>query len=99
MVIAVGAAIYMDTKNVQDGYILLVVAPLMLAAFYFLFAIKVARQWEKGVVLRMGRFYGLKGPGFFMIVPIIDAVTVWIDQRVMVTPFSAEKPLHGILFP
>jgi len=61
--------------------------------FYFLFAIKVARQWEKGVVLRMGRFHGLKGPGFFMIVPIIDTVPLWIDQRVMVTPFSAEKTL------
>jgi len=93
MLIAVGIAIYMDTLKIQDTTILLVVIPIMLIGFYFLFAIKVARQWEKGVVLRMGRFHGLKGPGFFMIVPIIDTVPLWIDQRVMVTPFSAEKTL------
>jgi regulator of protease activity HflC (stomatin/prohibitin superfamily) len=65
----------------------------VLLAFYFLFAIKIADQWDKAVVLRFGRFRGLKGPGFFWIVPIVDFVQNWIDQRVMVTPFSAEKTL------
>jgi regulator of protease activity HflC (stomatin/prohibitin superfamily) len=90
---SIGAAIFMDTQGISDGWIFLVVVPLMLAAFYFMFAIKVARQWEKAVVLRMGRMLGLKGPGIFMIVPIMDTITIWIDQRVMVTPFSAEKTL------
>jgi len=90
---AIGAAIVMDTQGISDGWIFLVVVPLILAAFYFMFAIKVARQWEKAVVLRMGRMLGLKGPGIFTIIPIIDTITIWIDQRVMVTPFSAEKTL------
>jgi len=64
-----------------------------LAGTFFLYALKVARQWEKAVVLRLGRFRGLRGPGVFWIIPIIDQVTTWIDGRVMVTPFSAEKTL------
>ncbi len=63
------------------------------AGTYFLYALKVASQWEKAVVLRLGKFHGLRGPGMFWIIPIIDNVTTWIDGRVMVTPFSAEKTL------
>jgi regulator of protease activity HflC (stomatin/prohibitin superfamily) len=66
---------------------------IMIVGFYVLFAVKVAQQWEKAVVLRLGRFRGLKGPGLFWIVPILDSTPVWIDHRVMVTPFSAEKTL------
>jgi len=60
---------------------------------YILFALKVANQWEKAVVLRLGKFHGLRGPGMFWIIPIIDAVISWIDHRVIVTSFSAEKTL------
>lgn len=66
---------------------------VVIIAIYLLYAIKVAQQWEKAVVLRLGHFSGLKGPGLFWIVPILDATPVWIDHRVMVTPFSAEKTL------
>ncbi len=66
---------------------------LGLAAFYVLFALRVASQWEKAVVLRFGRFLGLRGPGLFWIVPIADSVSMTIDNRVMVTPFNAEKTL------
>lgn len=66
---------------------------IFLAAFYILFALKVAQQWEKAVVLRLGRFHALKGPGLFWILPIIETTPVWIDHRVMVTPFNAEKTL------
>jgi regulator of protease activity HflC (stomatin/prohibitin superfamily) len=54
---------------------------------------KVAKQWEKGVVLRLGRFVGLRGPGLFWIVPLIDTVSLWIDQRVITTSFAAEQTL------
>ena len=64
-----------------------------LAGTYVLYALKVASQWEKAVLLRLGKFHGLRGPGMFWIIPIIDNVTTWIDGRVMVTPFSAEKTL------
>lgn len=65
----------------------------VLAALYVLFAIKIANQWEKAVVLRYGRFTGLRGPGLFWIIPVVDNVAAWIDHRVMVTPFMAEKTL------
>ena len=60
---------------------------------YFLFAMKVASQWEKVIVLRLGKFVGLKGPGLFWVIPIIDTAVMWIDHRVAVTSFSAEKTL------
>jgi regulator of protease activity HflC (stomatin/prohibitin superfamily) len=60
---------------------------------YFLFALKVASQWEKVIVLRLGKFIGLKGPGVFWLTPVIDTAVMWIDHRVMVTSFSAEKTL------
>jgi regulator of protease activity HflC (stomatin/prohibitin superfamily) len=56
-------------------------------------SIHIADQWEKAVVLRMGRFVGLKGPGFFFIVPIVDRIAKYIDQRVRVTDIKAEKTL------
>ena len=59
----------------------------------FLFWLKVASQWEKAIVLRLGKFRKLAGPGAFMLVPFMDTVANWIDHRVMVTPFSAEKTL------
>lgn len=56
-------------------------------------SIKIADQWEKAVVLRMGKFHGLKGPGLFFIIPIIDQISSFIDQRVRVTEFRAEQTL------
>ncbi len=56
-------------------------------------AIKVADQWEKAVVLRLGKFYALRGPGLFLIIPIIDVIVYWIDTRVIPTSFTAEKTL------
>jgi regulator of protease activity HflC (stomatin/prohibitin superfamily) len=64
-----------------------------IVGLYILFALKVADQWEKAVILRFGRFTGLRGPGLFWIIPVVDRIPVWIDHRVMVTPFSAEKTL------
>ncbi len=58
-----------------------------------LMALKIASQWEKVVVLRYGRMRGLFGPGLFWIIPVVDTTVNWIDHRVMVTPFSAEKTL------
>ena len=64
-----------------------------LIGVYILFALKVASQWEKAVVLRLGKFMKLAGPGPFWIIPIIDTTPTWIDHRVMVTPFAAQKTL------
>jgi regulator of protease activity HflC (stomatin/prohibitin superfamily) len=56
-------------------------------------AIQVADQWERAVILRLGQFHTLKGPGLFFIFPIIDAIPYWIDTRVITTGFKAEKTL------
>jgi regulator of protease activity HflC (stomatin/prohibitin superfamily) len=79
--------------HLADGWLAGIMIVLYLVAFYILFALKVARQWEKAVVLRLGKFQGLRGPGLFWIIPVIDSTPTWIDHRVMVTPFNAEKTL------
>ena len=56
-------------------------------------AIRVADQWDKAVILRLGKFHSLKGPGLFFIVPVIDTIPYWIDTRVITTGFKAEKTL------
>src|SRR5215475_620871 len=56
-------------------------------------SIKVAAPWHRVVVLRLGRFHGLRGPGLFGIIPIIDTIPFWIDVRVITTAFKAEKTL------
>jgi regulator of protease activity HflC (stomatin/prohibitin superfamily) len=60
---------------------------------------KVAKQWEKAVVLRLGRFVGLKGPGLFWIMPLIDSVSAWVDQRIITTGFAAEQTLTSDTVP
>ena len=54
---------------------------------------KIARQWERAVVLRLGKFAGLRGPGLFWIIPFVDNISTWIDQRVITTGFAAEETL------
>jgi regulator of protease activity HflC (stomatin/prohibitin superfamily) len=65
----------------------------LLVGVYILFSLKVASQWEKAVILRLGKFHKMAGPGSFWLIPIVDSLANWIDHRVMVTPFSAEKTL------
>jgi regulator of protease activity HflC (stomatin/prohibitin superfamily) len=60
---------------------------------YFLFAIKIVRQWEKVAVLRLGRYVGLRGPGLCHIVPIVETLSPYVDQRVRVASVSAESTL------
>ena len=56
-------------------------------------AIKIADQWNRAVVLRLGQFHSLRGPGLFFIIPVIDTIPYWIDIRVNTTSFTAEKTL------
>jgi regulator of protease activity HflC (stomatin/prohibitin superfamily) len=70
--------------------------PFVIGVFiglYFLFAIKVADQWEKVAVLRLGRYIGLKGPGLFHVIPIVDRLSRFVDQRVRVASVTAESTL------
>jgi len=92
LVVAVLGALGMDGR-VADLWIGLFVVGMTLVGTFTLYALKVASQWEKAVVLRLGKFHGLRGPGVFWIIPIVYTIPAWIDHRVMVTPFSAEKTL------
>lgn len=90
--IGILGAIYLDNR-VSEGWAAAFFLLFLLIGLFFLSAIQVARQWEKAVVLRFGRFIGLRGPGLFFVLPLVDQVSTWIDHRVMVTPFNAEKTL------
>jgi regulator of protease activity HflC (stomatin/prohibitin superfamily) len=65
----------------------------LLAGLYPLLAIKVADQWEKAAVLRFGRFRGMRGPGLFFVVPVVDKISRYVDQRIRVTDVTAESAL------
>lgn len=65
----------------------------LVLAFLLSASVKVAAEWEKAVVLRLGKYVGLKGPGHFWLLPFVDSVAYWIDQRVVATPFVAEQTL------
>ncbi|HMJ23504.1 MAG TPA: SPFH domain-containing protein, partial [Terriglobales bacterium] len=71
-------------------------APLIsgsLVGLYLLFAIKVVQQWEKAALFRLGRYVGLRGPGLFHIVPVLETLSPYVDQRVRVASVSAESTL------
>jgi regulator of protease activity HflC (stomatin/prohibitin superfamily) len=93
LTVAVLLAIWLDNQGVSGVWIGVTFTTLTLATLYILIGLKVAQQWEKAVVLRLGKFKGLRGPGMFWIVPVIDTTPTWVDHRVMVTPFNAEKTL------
>src|SRR5258705_7850387 len=59
----------------------------------------VAQQWERAIVLRLGRFVGLRGPGLFWVVPFVDRVSSWVDQRTITTSFAAEQTLTSDTVP
>lgn len=65
----------------------------IILAWFMETSIRVVDQWEKAVVLRMGKFKGLKGPGFFFIIPVMDRICDYIDQRLRVTDITAESTL------
>jgi len=93
MLISSGAAVWMALERVRVLWIGLELLGLNIIGLYVLLAFKVAEQWEKAILLRLGRFVSLKGPGPFWIIPIVDTIPAWIDHRVMVTSFTAERTL------
>ena len=91
--VALGALATLVTLN-PVGAILGVLLGLLLAQ-----SPKVARQWDRAVVLRLGKYVGLRGPGLFWIIPFVDSVSAWIDQRVITTGFAAEETLTSDTVP
>ncbi len=94
VIIAIGLGIAYSGNNDLTGSRTVVIGVItFLLAIIISGAIKIADQWEKAVVLRLGKFQSLRGPGLFLIIPIIDTVAYWIDNRVITTSFTAEKTL------
>lgn len=90
------AAAILSLKGVS---FLVAIAVGFIAAVYLALAPRVADQWENAVVLRLGKFVGLKGPGIFWIIPLIDRTVMWVDLRVRTTGFAAEKTLTSDTVP
>lgn len=93
MALAITSAIILDTQQVPDSLNALITVPIIFVGLYILFALKIANEWEKVVVLRFGQFRGLRGPGLFWVIPVVDTIAAWVDTRIQVTPFAAEKTL------
>lgn len=90
LVVLIFASIVLYVLNITNAQML--VLSILISALVAS-SIRIADQWERAVVLRMGKFNGLKGPGPFMIIPIVDSVSTYIDQRVRVSAFKAEQTL------
>jgi regulator of protease activity HflC (stomatin/prohibitin superfamily) len=88
-----GLAAWNATGNLLPSIVLVVAGILLMPAP------RIAQQWERAVVLRFGRFVGLRGPGLFWIVPFVDHVSTWIDQRTITTSFAAEQTLTADTVP
>jgi regulator of protease activity HflC (stomatin/prohibitin superfamily) len=94
----IAVALFLVALGIGLGMAVLLKNPVpfaigILLGLYFLFAIKVADQWEKVAVLRLGRYIGLKGPGLFYVIPIVDRLSRFVDQRVRVANVTAESTL------
>lgn len=90
---AIGAAGFFVTRNLVPLIVMLVIGVVLMQAP------RIAAQWERAVVLRLGRFVGLRGPGLFWIVPFIDTISSRIDQRTITTSFAAEQTLTSDTVP
>jgi regulator of protease activity HflC (stomatin/prohibitin superfamily) len=82
--------VYNDSDHTNS---IIISAVAFVLAIMISSAIKIADPWDKAVVLRLGQFRSLRGPGLFLIIPILDTIPYWIDTRVITTSFKAEKTL------
>jgi regulator of protease activity HflC (stomatin/prohibitin superfamily) len=88
----IAVAIVNIRRTGDETYVLVGVAGVVVAALVAA-AVRIAYPWEQAVVLRLGRFHSLRGPGLFVLIPIIDTIPYWIDTRVIATAFTAQKTL------
>jgi regulator of protease activity HflC (stomatin/prohibitin superfamily) len=91
--LAIGLGVTLSTNNPIPLVVMAAVGAIVAQAP------RVAQQWERAVVLRLGRYAGLHGPGLFWIVPFVDTVSSWIDQRTITTSFAAEQTLTSDTVP
>ena len=89
LLIAAGAAAIAS----QQGPLPWLGGLLVAAGIVTPFTLKMAQQWERAIVLRLGRFHHVAGPGLFVVIPVVDEVAYWIDQRIQTTEFNAQQAL------
>src|SRR5664280_2285172 len=92
VIMGLGVAIALTIGNSDPEKMTIGIVAFVIALIVTL-SIKVADQWNRAVVLRLGKFQSLQGPGLFFIIPVIDVIPIWIDIRVITTSFKAEKTL------
>ncbi|MHC4517005.1 MAG: slipin family protein [Planctomycetota bacterium] len=93
VVVLAGAVLNRLTEGTWEQWNIYIIIVTALVASICFFGIKIANQWERAIVLRLGRFRALKGPGPFFIIPIIETVTQSVDMRIRSTDFSSESTL------
>ena len=98
IVVLLGSVVLGMVGTIAAGNPIPLVA-MLLIGLVLMQAPRIAQQWEHAVVLRLGRFVGLRGPGLFWIVPFIDTVSSWVDQRTITTSFAAEQTLTSDTVP
>jgi regulator of protease activity HflC (stomatin/prohibitin superfamily) len=91
--LAIGIAVTMAVANPVPLVAMLIVGLVLMQSP------RIAQQWERAIILRLGRFTGLRGPGLFWLVPFVDSVSSWIDQRTITTSFAAEQTLTSDTVP
>jgi regulator of protease activity HflC (stomatin/prohibitin superfamily) len=92
LALGAGSAFLLHAAELNVLAVLVLIGALMVASVVSS-GIQVADQWSKAVVLRLGKFRALEGPGFFFIIPFIESIPYWIDTRVLTSSFKAEKTL------
>jgi regulator of protease activity HflC (stomatin/prohibitin superfamily) len=94
VIFVLGASLAYVLHNAgSNGAAIAAAAAAFVVAIFVSSSIQVADQWDRAVILRLGQFHELKGPGLFFIIPIVDSIPYWIDTRVITTAFKAEKTL------
>jgi regulator of protease activity HflC (stomatin/prohibitin superfamily) len=94
IVAGLGAALaYLSHRTAGNAVSIAIFCAAIVVAFIISSAIQIADQWNKAVVLRLGKFRSLEGPGLFLIIPLIENIAYWLDTRVLTSSFKAEKTL------
>jgi regulator of protease activity HflC (stomatin/prohibitin superfamily) len=88
-IVFIGGAVLSRLANMPIS----VTVVLAVIGVFLGYSVKMAQQWERAVILRLGKLHAVKGPGLFILIPIFDAVTTWIDQRIRTTEVNAEQAL------
>src|SRR3989454_12316182 len=95
LLVSIVIGFFMTAATQNPGWIIIWV----IAGIFFSQSPKIAKQWERAVVLRLGKYTGLRGPGLFWITPFVETISIYIDQRVITTSFAAEETLTSDTVP